>query len=903
MNTSPLEAIHESSVSTNEPSVNNAHVNITAENQAPVKQPLTVSQDNNKNISADYICVLSQLIFCEPVVLSDGFTYELEYAKTLLASENPISPNTRAPLDKNIIIPNHHASKLTQQFLQQHPDFKQNVYVPNPIRRLIEKSLSSSDPLFAEHLRTTIETNPNALSEIDLSDLNMYLKTAYNNQKFYVFFALLNQFPELEKTGLELCTQKIDINDQDYCNIFYILAEQKKLPIEFFDMTVKFLGTDKCKSLFQQKNENEFNIFQTFWLSHHFEVAKKVLDFFNNDEQDQMINAECEETIVEEDQAEDDSEHSYKIIIYGILHSLLEEFPDADISETLALLKERCPQSIEQILLKPLTYHDKNTTISLLELCLANNNIDNVNKLAEHCSQQTINDAILKPHQEQKQRVELRNRSELNISNTTIRYTNQIHSAYCNDNNAKALAYFKLLKDHAAQAIFCTWHESHKEYCNGIHYLIAKNKIDFCKQILDEKILTPEQFSTALLAKNRWNVTIFSIALESNELAPLQYCATQLGIEQSSQLIFEAQAHVKREVNLKLTTIQVAIRLNKHADIISFLITTVGEKIHELLKLPVSYEPIYSTLSYSNQNLIDLLINSFSDIDLMILAVENLYTTAFKIDYTKYTIILQVIEKRILALIKQQPSVTFDMFKLARFAIMHCLVEVFDYCISSNNKDKIIDIFSQTHVSDNVTKAYIKLTEGQYNILTLAVAGTAFCKDKSLLTLCMTNLNKIINLMSQHAIKSIQLPYKQKFDFMSILIRAMNSDLNQLIINIFDDIAYLQKIYDHIEKSYPESDGGKLLLNAIKNRINQLETQKTPPLTHSETVSADQSMNEESKSNKRDSTTLLLAQSLQTTLNSNIEGTIEKRQKIENTETALPSENKKAASEPSFQIR
>ncbi|KAK1369642.1 hypothetical protein POM88_035734 [Heracleum sosnowskyi] len=66
-----------------------------------------------------YMCPIFQEIMQEPVVASDGYTYETEAIKGWLERGNDTSPMTDQKLANDILIPNHALRSAIQEWLQQ----------------------------------------------------------------------------------------------------------------------------------------------------------------------------------------------------------------------------------------------------------------------------------------------------------------------------------------------------------------------------------------------------------------------------------------------------------------------------------------------------------------------------------------------------------------------------------------------------------------------------------------------------------------------------------------------------------------------------------------------------------------------------------------------------------------
>ena len=66
-------------------------------------------------IPHEYKCPITLDIMCDPVICTDGFTYEREAIKLL---NNPISPITKQPIIKDLLIPNIALRQLISQFAE-----------------------------------------------------------------------------------------------------------------------------------------------------------------------------------------------------------------------------------------------------------------------------------------------------------------------------------------------------------------------------------------------------------------------------------------------------------------------------------------------------------------------------------------------------------------------------------------------------------------------------------------------------------------------------------------------------------------------------------------------------------------------------------------------------------------
>jgi hypothetical protein len=72
------------------------------------------------SVPANLCCPISQLLFWDPVVASDGITYEREYIERWIETEfNPVSPLTKKLLAKSVY-PNLFARREIAKFVQKY---------------------------------------------------------------------------------------------------------------------------------------------------------------------------------------------------------------------------------------------------------------------------------------------------------------------------------------------------------------------------------------------------------------------------------------------------------------------------------------------------------------------------------------------------------------------------------------------------------------------------------------------------------------------------------------------------------------------------------------------------------------------------------------------------------------
>ena len=75
-----------------------------------------------KEIPTEYKCPISLFIMKNPVIASDGNTYELSSLESLFKNnESVASPLTREILNKNVLIPNKNIKKLIDDLLIENP--------------------------------------------------------------------------------------------------------------------------------------------------------------------------------------------------------------------------------------------------------------------------------------------------------------------------------------------------------------------------------------------------------------------------------------------------------------------------------------------------------------------------------------------------------------------------------------------------------------------------------------------------------------------------------------------------------------------------------------------------------------------------------------------------------------
>lgn len=78
-----------------------------------------------EDIPKEFICPITLDVMNDPVICSDGHTYERSSVETLFDFDRPKSPITREYLDKWMVVPNYNLKKLIDDFM------KQQIFLPN----------------------------------------------------------------------------------------------------------------------------------------------------------------------------------------------------------------------------------------------------------------------------------------------------------------------------------------------------------------------------------------------------------------------------------------------------------------------------------------------------------------------------------------------------------------------------------------------------------------------------------------------------------------------------------------------------------------------------------------------------------------------------------------------------
>lgn len=105
---------------------------------------------NSISIPANYHCPLTHEVMWDPVLATDGYTYEREAVENWL-KRSTISPMTGKNLPQAAVFPNFNARSSIREFLTQNPQCWDKVYVSNTmIERLLVLSKENSSSSFQE---------------------------------------------------------------------------------------------------------------------------------------------------------------------------------------------------------------------------------------------------------------------------------------------------------------------------------------------------------------------------------------------------------------------------------------------------------------------------------------------------------------------------------------------------------------------------------------------------------------------------------------------------------------------------------------------------------------------------------------------------------------------------------
>lgn len=116
---------------------------------------------SNKDISEDFLCPITQQIMFDPVVAADGETYEREAIETHL-KKSDISPLHGEALEDNSLRPNRKVKRQISAFLDDNPDYKEDLYLPQVSITNVVKVIKAQD---IEMLKTLLRQDKRLLGK------------------------------------------------------------------------------------------------------------------------------------------------------------------------------------------------------------------------------------------------------------------------------------------------------------------------------------------------------------------------------------------------------------------------------------------------------------------------------------------------------------------------------------------------------------------------------------------------------------------------------------------------------------------------------------------------------------------------------------------------------------------
>ncbi|MGE3320580.1 MAG: ankyrin repeat domain-containing protein, partial [Candidatus Berkiella sp.] len=183
------------------------------------KRDLAVFSKSEKNR-----CPITQKIMAQPVVASDGQTYELEALKKLLSLDEPISPKTGLKLTSRAdeLIVSDYISQEIKKFIKKHRISAEAVYLPESYRKALLEALDAGD----EQAAIDRLTNDERLLSVELRDgMTVYEITVVEG-----FRTLLTYLLGIRPNYLQDCLFKA-CKEQDMASLKRLLA-LKMLNIE-----------------------------------------------------------------------------------------------------------------------------------------------------------------------------------------------------------------------------------------------------------------------------------------------------------------------------------------------------------------------------------------------------------------------------------------------------------------------------------------------------------------------------------------------------------------------------------------------------------------------------------------------------------------------------------------------
>ncbi len=815
--------------------------------------PLENDKESIKNLKPqiespnDYTCPISGQIFFDPVILSDNRTYERECAIRLLSQENPVSPITKEKLDKNIMLSNMAVKNLTELFLIRNPQFRNNVYAANPILQAIQKSLIRTTPNLDATLAELIINNPISLAKLELGDLENLLKQAYKNYNFVTFFAILSQIkiPSLLDTAKDLMTTPFNEDQPVVPNVFYRLASLKELPIQLFDMTLKLLGKQLSKIMFETEHDNNSNIFHIFWMNKHFAIADNILAFLSTQDRKKMCTAKvlyrCDDGHDDDNDTSEIHTHSFS----SILEYMLGWHPHDNITETLELLKRECSDQIETMLLTPCNdSHVPQPKSVLLQLWLTAGGTENAYLLTQNCSQKTIEEVILKSFQAD---ILYKSREQNSegfrvYQHINFRYTNLVQYAHINHTPEIVIKLLHLLKDKAIDALLCPWiyladTKYNITFPNAIQYFYYTNNIKFCDQLCEAHILTFRQILTALIEKNN-NMTILNHLINKGSVAALQDCINKIGNDKSKELLLETiNITFSDRLPLSVCGITQAIMKCKispnFVEIVKIIIPMYGEQLNELLKIPPKplLHIFYATCYIDNAALTEFILNHFSDIDLMIKAIVGAVQPDTKIPPKSKMNFIEIFNKRICNILSTQNNIKYTILMLINFAIDNNLVDLLKSCIINTDKEQL----QKTIMASRHYNLVNNTLNVQANLVTFIIVKLYVNNNP----IYFEMLKILLNCLDNKAQDALLIPYQNDKKVIHLLCGINDQKISFLVLSCFDDLEKLHQFSQNFVITALDFPAKSNILEAIQNRIDTLARLTTSilPLTESAPLS------------------------------------------------------------------
>merc|ERR1711964_138049 len=89
-----------------------------------MKQPPLESSSSDND---DYLCPITHEVMRDPVVASDGQTYEREAIESWFKEGNMTSPSTNETLPHQNLIPNYSLKNLCDKYRKKHPETDANL--------------------------------------------------------------------------------------------------------------------------------------------------------------------------------------------------------------------------------------------------------------------------------------------------------------------------------------------------------------------------------------------------------------------------------------------------------------------------------------------------------------------------------------------------------------------------------------------------------------------------------------------------------------------------------------------------------------------------------------------------------------------------------------------------------